>query len=79
MGRQLIDQVSDAPSIICFFVIFYGLRTVKTLFFICNVIRKENNKLKGFLQRFLQDIMKKKPHNIWNIRRLVDEWLGPST
>ena len=32
--------------------------------------------MKGFLQRILQEIMKK--DNTWNIRRLVDETIDPA-
>ena len=46
-----------------------GLRALKSLYFyFCKVIK---NKLKGFLQRILQEILKK--NNTWNIRRLVNE------
>ena len=31
------------------------------------------NKLKGFLLRILQDFIKKKKNNSWNIRRMVEE------
>ena len=54
--KRHIDQVSDVPSI-NFFIISYRLRALKTLYFyFCKVIKK----LKGFLQRILQEIMKKK-------------------
>ena len=44
-----------------FFIISYRLRALKTLYFhFCNFIKKLKNKLKGFLQRILQDFMKKK-------------------
>ena len=36
------------------------------------------NKLKGFLQRILQEIMKRKKKN-WNIRRLVNNSFVPSS
>ena len=36
-----------------------GLRTLKTLYF-CKVMKNKTNKLKGFLQRILKEIMKKK-------------------
>ena len=51
------------------YVISYRLRALTTLFY-------EKNKLKGFLQRILQDFMKK--NDTWNIRRLVDESFVPS-
>ena len=35
------------------------------------------NKLKGFFQSILQDLMKK--NNTWNIRRLVAETIVPLT
>ena len=53
-----------------------GLRALKTLYFY-KVIEKLKNKLKGFLQRILQEIMKK--NNTWNIRRMVDEMIVPLT
>ena len=66
--KRIVDQESDVPSIV-FLYTFYRLRALKTLYFdFCNVIKKNyENKLKGFLQRILQEIMKK--NNAWNIRR----------
>ena len=53
---RLIDQASDVPSIIS-----YRLRVLKTLYsYFCKFIKKYKNKLKQFLQRILQEIMKKK-------------------
>jgi len=44
-----------------FFIISYRLRALKTLYFyFCKFIKKYKNKLKQFLQRILQEIMKKK-------------------
>ena len=37
--KRLIDQASDVPSIIFFFIISYKLRALKTLYFyFCNLI-----------------------------------------
>ena len=62
--KQLVDQVSDVPSIF-FFTISYRLRALKTHFY-------NFEKNKGFLQRILQDVMKK------IIRHLDDEPFVPS-
>ena len=45
-----------------FFIISYRLRALKTLFFIicCKLIKKKKDKLTRFLQKILQEIMKKK-------------------
>ena len=58
------------------FYTFYRLRALKTLYF-CNFIKRYENKLKGFLQRILREIMKK--DNTWNIRRLLDASFVPSS
>ena len=56
-----------------FLIISYRLRALKTLFIFVNLWEK--NTLKPFLQRILQQTMKK--NNTWNIRRLVDESFVP--
>jgi hypothetical protein len=57
--KQIIDQESDVPNIICFHT-FYRLSALKTLdFYFCNFIKKIRNEFKGFLQRILQEIVKK--------------------
>ena len=54
-----------------------GLRALKTFYF-CKVIKKNTKlELKAFLQRILQEIVKK--NNTWNIRRLVNETIVQST
>ena len=46
---------------ILFFYTFYRLRALKTFYlYFCNFIKKSENRLKGFLQRLLQEIMKKR-------------------
>ena len=46
----------DVPSII-FFIISYRLKALKTLYFYsCKIIENEENKLKRFLQRILQEM-----------------------
>ena len=68
-----------------FFLISGYLDTLDTylwhskLFIFIFVMLWENkkNKLKGFLQRILQEIMKK--DDTWNIRRLVNETIVPAT
>ena len=53
------------------------LRALKTLYFyFCIFLKKYKNRLKVFLQRIPQEIMKK--NNNWNIRRLVDDSFVPS-
>ena len=68
MGRWdkwLINQVSDVPSIIFFFIISHRLRALKTLYFhFCKVIEK--------IERNLQEIVNK-------IIRRNDETIVPST
>ena len=49
----LIDQASDVPSII-FFIIFYRLMALKTLYFYY-IIKKLENKWKRFFLRILQE------------------------
>ena len=59
-SKWIVDQASDVPSII-FLSSFLILGTLKTLYFyFCNFIKKIENKLKGLLQRILQEFMKKK-------------------
>ena len=94
LRSQRIFNESHPPSfwrfiIFCFKSSFWGnerrkkanishLRALKTLYFyLCKGIKNKKNKLKGFLQRILQEIMKK--DNTWNIRRLVNETIVPST
>jgi hypothetical protein len=67
-----VDEVSDVPGNF-FFIISYRLRALKTLYFyFCKVIKNHKNKLKGFLQRILQEIMKKilGPSDAWSKSRL---------
>ena len=68
-----IGQTNCRPRVWCsFFHTFYRFKALKTLYFyFCNSIKKWENKFKGFLQRILQDIMKK--DNAWNIMRLVND------
>ena len=48
-----------------------GLRALKTRnFYFCQVIKKIKNKLKGFLQRILQEVMRK--NNTWNIDEKIE-------
>ena len=55
--KRLIDHVSDAPGIF-FFIVSYGLRAPKTRYFhFCNFEKRNRNKLKGVLQRILEDFM----------------------
>ena len=62
--KRIIDQESDVSSII-FFIIFIDLGHSKRLhskrfiFIFVILYKKRENKLKGFLQRSLQEIMKK--------------------
>ena len=78
--KWLFFQASDVLSIISF-IISYRLRALKTLcFYFCKFIKKmkkciESWKLKPFLQRILQEIMKK--NNTWNIKCLVNESFVP--
>ena len=69
---QVLFWLIENKTVGCWF----GLRAVKTLYF-CKVIERWNNKLKGFLQIILQEIMKK--NYTWNIRCLVDETILPTT
>ena len=62
---------------VLFFYTFYRLRALKILYFyFCNLIKKSENKLQGFLQRILQEILKKN-NSTWNIRCLVDNAFVP--
>ena len=77
-----MGQTNRRPSVWCskyyLFYTFNRLRPLKTLYFyFCNFIKKIRNKLKGFLQRILKEIMKK--NNTWNIRHLVDDSFVPSS
>ena len=60
-------------QVLLFFHYFFYLGHSKLFIFIFLNYKK----LKGFLQRILQEIMKK--NNAWNIRRLVDDSFGPSS
>ena len=78
---HLIDQDSDGPSMHYFdrleikqCVCWLGLRALRNLyFFLCKVIKKiKKNKLKGFLQTILQEIMKKiilRTSDAWSMRQ----------
>ena len=55
--KRIIDQESDVPSIF-FFILFIDLGHSKLFILFLQLYNK--NKLKGFLQRILQEIMKKK-------------------
>ena len=73
MGQMTQQPSSDVPSII-FFIIFYRLKELKTLYFyFCKIRRKLENRLKQFLQRMW------KKNNAWNIRCLFDESFVPTT
>ena len=79
--KRIIDQESDVPSIIVFHT-FYKLRELRTLYFyFCNFIKKQENKLKGFLQRILQESMKKKDlkRQTWSMRRKSHQPSDPAS
>ena len=61
------------------FILFIDFGHSKLFIFIyfCNFIKKKENKLRGFLQKFLKEIMKK--NNTRNIRRLVNDSFVPSS
>ena len=70
-----MGQTNRRPSVWCskyfFSIVSYRLRALKTLYFyFCNFIKKYKNKLKWFLQRIMQDFMKKKLY-------LEHQTLGP--
>ena len=54
-----------------------GLKALKTLNFFLLSYKRIEKKLKEFLQRILQEIMKK--NDTWNIRHLVDETIVLAT
>ena len=64
--KRLVDQASDVKVV--FFVIYYRLRALKTLYF-CNFLKNWKN-WKGFCKEFCKTLCKK---STWNIKRLVDE------
>ena len=74
--KRIVDQESDVQSV-TFSYTFYRLRVLKThYFYFCNFIYiKKINKLIGFLQRILEEIMKK--NNTWNIRHLIHDSVVP--
>ena len=75
---RLIDQASDGPSGPSGWLAGLKLGHSKLFILIFVKLQKnKKNKLKGFLQIILQEIIKK--IHTWNIRRLVDETIVPST
>ena len=78
LGCWVARTIVSLTKGLMFQVLFtYGLRALKTLYFyFCKIIKNENE-LKGFLQRILQEIMEK--NNTWNTRPLVDESFVPLT
>ena len=57
------NEPSTKPLTFQVFFFCYILRALKTLYFhFCNFIEKWKNKEKGFLQRVMQDFMKKKKY-----------------
>ena len=75
---RLIDQASDGPHVWSKYY-FDRLKIKQWVagLYLLEFI-KNKNKIERFLQRILQEIMKKN-NNTWNIRRLVDESLVPVT
>ena len=76
-----MGQTNRRPRVWCskyyFLYTFYRLRALKILYFyFCNLIKNSENKLQGFLQRILQEILKKN-NSTWNIRCLVDNSFVP--
>ena len=76
-GARPIGQTNHRPSVwyskYYFFRLFIDLGHSKLFTFIFVFFK---NRLKVFLQRILQEIVKK--NNTWNIRRLVDDSFVPS-
>ena len=75
-------QTNRQPRVWCskyyFLNIFYRLRALKTLYFyFCNFIKNKKINWNDFCKEFCKKLWKKK--NTWNIRRLVDETIIPST
>ena len=79
-----VDGPNDSSTkrlmfqVLVFFIISYRLRALKTLYFyFCKVIKKWEIKLKGFFAKNFENNYEK--NNTWNIRRLVNETIIPSS